>query len=182
MADEGLDRIKIELGWLSGQDSQAFQEMKNVVQESAKLMSAFNAKDFVEAATKIKELSDTIKENMQSVKETEFHERGQPARGGVLGWVGRTLGTTGGAGDPIAGAQAERERTEASRQDRDLEEKRDREKLRAEQEDRKANEAERLRLESLSSDQHAADRLRARYQLPRIGSAEDDPGAWYNKS
>jgi hypothetical protein len=199
MADEGLERIQIQLGWLSGQDSQAFEQMKNAITESAKLMSAFNAQDFVDAANKIKELSDTIKANMESVRDTEFHERGGPASsGGALGWLGRQFGR--GPQEAQADQQAQRAVNVAARTQQDAEEKQAKD---AKEEKKKDNrtaeqkqndavlkerqEAARFQLDraDISPEVAQASARRVSHGLPAVGSAKEaeDKAAgkdWYN--
>lgn len=168
------DSIRVQLSLLSAQDSAAATQLANSLQQIATMFQALKASDFRDLAAKMASLhtqmvADTQKLQLQA---EQIQQRGGAAPASIIDRL------TAQGGQVLSPAQAASDTAQVAEQQR---------RTKADSDGEQARQKERDRLDSLSSDQHAADLKRRQAKLPGIGQTDDegnnldDPTAWYNK-
>lgn len=164
--------IRVQLSLLNAQDSAAARDLANSLKEISKMFEALKASDFRESATKMAQLHAQMMRDSQMMQQQATNQQMQQRGGGIRSAVNRVLGRTpevsnadlATAGDPIrAAAEAEKE------------------KARAAEDQRRADEKERLtKLQGMTDAERQAYHRRERFQgmIPPEGG---DPNAWFNR-
>lgn len=160
--------IRVQLSLLSAQDSQAAQQLASSLGQIAKMFEAFKASDFADTARKMADLHKQMKEDTYRMQHDEQTRRMQS--GGIpSAWASRATDLRR-PDEAIAN-----DLTQAARTQRDKDA--DEEKQRREKE---RDRIERDRIENLTNEQHRADQLRRKHNIPGIGAQGDDAREWYN--